>query len=136
MGSGVRFGVGVCLVHEAIDGSLNIADGSEDATLEALVGELGEEAFDGIQPGGRGWCKVEGQSGMLGDPFAHVRILVARVVVDDGWLALRSTSRRTGSAGVPDAVLDEVREWQNRPLDAVYPVIFFDALRVKIRERA
>ena len=35
---------------------------------------------------------------------------------------------------VTDAVLDEVREWQNRPLDRVYPVVFFDALRVKIRE--
>jgi putative transposase len=35
---------------------------------------------------------------------------------------------------VTDAVLDEVREWQNRPLDPVYPVIFFDALRVKIRD--
>jgi putative transposase len=35
---------------------------------------------------------------------------------------------------VTDAVLDEVREWQNRPLDAIYPVIFFDALRVKIRD--
>src|SRR5262245_28791945 len=35
---------------------------------------------------------------------------------------------------VTDAVLDEVREWQNRPLDRVYPVIFFDALRVKIRD--
>ena len=34
---------------------------------------------------------------------------------------------------VTDAVLEEVREWQNRPLDPVYPVIFFDALRVKIR---
>ena len=33
-----------------------------------------------------------------------------------------------------DAVLDEVREWQTRPLDAVYPVVFFDALRVKIRD--
>ena len=33
---------------------------------------------------------------------------------------------------VTDAVLEEVREWQNRPLDPVYPVIFFDALRVKI----
>jgi putative transposase len=32
---------------------------------------------------------------------------------------------------VTDAVLDEVREWQSRPLDPVYPVIFFDALRVK-----
>jgi hypothetical protein len=35
---------------------------------------------------------------------------------------------------VTDAVLDEVREWQNRPLEAVYPVVFFDALRVKIRD--
>ena len=35
---------------------------------------------------------------------------------------------------VTDAVLEEVRDWQNRPLDAVYPVVFFDALRVKIRD--
>src|SRR6202008_1553842 len=35
---------------------------------------------------------------------------------------------------VTDAVLEEVREWQNRPLEAVYPVVFFDALRVKIRD--
>src|SRR6516165_7748491 len=35
---------------------------------------------------------------------------------------------------VTDAVLDKVRDWQNRPLDPVYPVVFFDALRVKIRD--
>ena len=35
---------------------------------------------------------------------------------------------------VTDAVLDEVRAWQSRPLDPVYPVVFFDALRVKIRD--
>jgi len=35
---------------------------------------------------------------------------------------------------VTDAVMDEVREWQNRPLDPVYPIIIFDALRVKIRD--
>ncbi len=35
---------------------------------------------------------------------------------------------------VTDAVLEEVREWQNRPLDGVYPVVFFDALRVKVRD--
>ena len=35
---------------------------------------------------------------------------------------------------VTGAVLDEVRERQSRPLDPVYPVIFFDALRVKIRD--
>jgi len=35
---------------------------------------------------------------------------------------------------VTDAVLEEVREWQNRPLETVYPIVFFDALRVKIRD--
>ena len=35
---------------------------------------------------------------------------------------------------VTDAVLSEVTVWQGRPLEPMYPVIFFDALRVKIRE--
>ena len=35
---------------------------------------------------------------------------------------------------VTDAILEEVRDWQSRPLEPVYPVIFFDALRVKIRD--
>jgi putative transposase len=35
---------------------------------------------------------------------------------------------------VTDAVLDEVKEWQNRPLEALYPIVFFDALRVKVRD--
>ena len=35
---------------------------------------------------------------------------------------------------VTDAVLSEVTTWQSRPLESMYPVIFFDALRVKIRE--
>ena len=37
-------------------------------------------------------------------------------------------------SAVTDAVLEEVAEWQNRPLDASYPLVFFDALRVKIRD--
>jgi transposase-like protein len=35
---------------------------------------------------------------------------------------------------VTDAVWEEVGEWQNRPLDPMYPLVFFDALRVKIRD--
>ncbi len=35
---------------------------------------------------------------------------------------------------VTDEVMDEVRDWQSRPLDEVYPIIIFDALRVKIRD--
>jgi putative transposase len=34
---------------------------------------------------------------------------------------------------ITDAVLDEVREWQARPLDRVYPVIFLDAIVCKVR---
>jgi len=37
---------------------------------------------------------------------------------------------------VTDAVLDEIAAWQARPLEPVYPLVFFDALRVKIREEA
>lgn len=37
---------------------------------------------------------------------------------------------------VTDGVLEEVTAWQSRPLEPVYPVVFFDALRVKIREDA
>jgi putative transposase len=35
---------------------------------------------------------------------------------------------------VTDAVMAEVTAWQSRPLEPMYPVVFFDALRVKIRE--
>lgn len=34
---------------------------------------------------------------------------------------------------VTDAVEEEVKAWQNRPLDAVYPIVYMDALRVKVR---
>jgi putative transposase len=37
-------------------------------------------------------------------------------------------------SAVTDAVLDEVAEWQDRPLEPLYPLVFFDALRVKIRD--
>jgi putative transposase len=37
-------------------------------------------------------------------------------------------------SAVTDAVLEEVAAWQARPLEATYPLIFFDALRVKIRD--
>jgi len=37
-------------------------------------------------------------------------------------------------SAVTDAVLDEVAEWQGRPLEAFYPLVFLDALRVKVRD--
>lgn len=37
---------------------------------------------------------------------------------------------------VTDAVAEEVTAWQSRPLEPMYPVVFFDALRVKVRDEA
>jgi putative transposase len=36
---------------------------------------------------------------------------------------------------VTDAVLDEVRAWQSRPLDSVYPILYLDALQVKVKSQ-
>jgi transposase-like protein len=35
---------------------------------------------------------------------------------------------------VTDNVMDEVRSWQNRPLEAIYAIVYFDALVVKVRQ--
>ena len=35
---------------------------------------------------------------------------------------------------VIDAVTDEVKTWQNRPLEALYPIVYLDAIRVKVRD--
>lgn len=37
-------------------------------------------------------------------------------------------------SSVTDAVADEVKIWQNRPLDATYPIVYMDAVRVKVRD--
>ena len=39
-------------------------------------------------------------------------------------------------SSVTEAVMAEVMAWQARPLEPIYPVVFFDALRVKIKEDA
>jgi putative transposase len=36
---------------------------------------------------------------------------------------------------VTDAVVDELNEWQSRALDAVYPIVYIDALVVKVRDQ-
>jgi putative transposase len=56
------------------------------------------------------------------DIQAHVRELYGLVISPDLVSA------------VTNSVLDEVKTWQSRPLESVYAVVYFDALRVKIRD--
>ncbi|UUC91312.1 IS256 family transposase [Comamonas sp. C11] len=39
-------------------------------------------------------------------------------------------------SSVTDAVADEVKTWQARPLDAIYPIVYLDCIHVKVREGA
>jgi transposase-like protein len=41
---------------------------------------------------------------------------------------------KTTISAITDRVLEGMAEWQNRPLDSIYPVIFIDAIHVKIRD--
>ena len=41
---------------------------------------------------------------------------------------------KTTISTITDKVLDGMHEWQNRPLDPVYPVVFIDAIHVKVRD--
>lgn len=37
-------------------------------------------------------------------------------------------------SSVTDAVMDEVKAWQSRPLDALYPIVYLDCIHVKVRD--
>jgi len=37
-------------------------------------------------------------------------------------------------SNVTEAVMEEVRQWQTRPLEAIYPIVYLDCLVVKVKE--
>src|SRR3954466_4479985 len=73
----------VCLRQEAIDRLLEVDDAAKDAAPESLVGQLGEETFDRIEPGGRGRREMELEPRMPREPGADICMLVGGVVVHD-----------------------------------------------------
>ena len=102
------------------DGEMEIAvPRDREGTFEPRLIEKGQRRFEGfddkiISMYARGMTVREIQG--------HLKELYAVEVSPD--LISRVT----------DAVLEEVKDWQNRPLDPVYPLVIFDALRVKIRD--
>ena len=75
--------VGVVIVEEAVDGGLEVGDGSKHAAFEAALGQDGEKAFDGVEPRGRGRREVERPSWVARQPSSHGWMLMGGVVVDD-----------------------------------------------------
>ena len=44
------------------------------------------------------------------------------------------TGSLTLISSVTDAVMDEVKAWQSRPLDTLYPIVYMDCIHVKVRD--
>src|SRR5665213_158213 len=110
-GSGCDDGVGVSFPSEwlrvtvvlsevAVDGGLEVDDPQEGATSEPALGEGGEEAFHGVQPGGAGRGEVEGDAWVAGQPGDYLGVLVGGVVVEDDMHGL----------GGRDGLVDVVEE--------------------------
>ena len=62
------FGIGIALCEEAIDRGLEIDQRTERASFQPSLGQLGEEALDGIEPGRRFCCVMEHQARMVIEP--------------------------------------------------------------------
>jgi hypothetical protein len=75
--------LGIVILEEAVDGGLEVGDGSEDAAFETALRQDGEQTLDGVEPGGRGRGEVERPARMARQPLAHGEMLVRSVVVED-----------------------------------------------------
>lgn len=82
-GPGEGFGIIIGLVDKAVDGCLEIDDGSEDAAFELPLGEFGKEALDGVEPRARGRREVEDEARVTVEPLPHLGMLVGGVFVED-----------------------------------------------------
>ena len=55
---------------------------SQTATVEALPAQLGEEAFDRVEPGSRGRDEVKDEAGVPAQPGPHLGMLMSGVIVE------------------------------------------------------
>ena len=80
---GKGFGVFVCFCDEAVDSSLEIDEGVEDAAVEPPLGEFGKETFDSVEPRTGCWREVENKPLVAIEPSPDLWMLMGGVVVED-----------------------------------------------------
>ncbi len=121
-------------------GSPNTRNGHTPKTVQSEVGPLGlaipRDRDSSFQP--RLIPKGERRLGGLDDMI--ISLYAGGMTVRDIQHHLARTvgtelSPETISK-ITDAVLDEVNAWQHRPLEAIYPIVYIDALVVKVRDGA
>jgi len=125
--------------HPAGRGSPNVRNGSSPKTIQSEVGPLGLDiprdragSFDPrLVP--KGSRRIGG-----GLDEMIISLYAGGMTVRDIESHLGRTlgvevSRETISK-ITDGILEEVKAWQTRPLDPVYPIVYVDALVVKVRD--
>ncbi len=95
--------VGFC--QKPVDGGLEGNQGMNDAALQPPFGQLGEKAFDSIEPGGRGRGEMEGPARMPTQPLDNLGMLVGGVVVQDDVDQLPGRDFRLDRVEVADELL-------------------------------
>jgi len=75
--------VTVVVLDEIFDASNEFADAAEAAATNRLLSNEPEPAFDLVEPRGISRCVVDLEARPLGQPGAHLAMLVGSVVVDD-----------------------------------------------------
>jgi putative transposase len=119
-------------------GSGNSRNGFSGKTLTTEIGPVPVEvprdrngSFDPvIVP--KGARRIGGLSDMVISLFA--KGMTVRDIADHLDEIYGTKISHETVANITDAVAEEVRAWQNRPLEAVWPVLFIDAIIVKIRD--
>jgi putative transposase len=119
-------------------GSGNSRNGFSGKTLTTEVGPVPVEvprdrngSFDPvIVP--KGARRIGGLSDMIISLFA--KGMTVRDIADHLDAIYGTKISHETISKITDAVVEEIRAWQNRPLDEVYPVLFIDAITVKIRD--
>ena len=79
-----RSTIAVVGVDVARDRVLQMVDGMEGSASDPAARDGGEEALDGVEPGGRCRGEMERPARMIGEPFENLGLFVGGVIVDDG----------------------------------------------------
>jgi len=124
--------------HERVEGSDNARNGTRSKTVLTKAGPV-EIAVPRDRAGSFEPVVVAKRQRRLGAIEDVVLSLSARGLTHGDIAAhladvYGSEVSKTTISTITDKVLDGLGEWQNRPLDPVYPVVFIDAIHVKVRD--
>ncbi len=124
--------------HERVEGSDNARNGTRSKTVLTKAGPV-EIAVPRDRAGSFEPVVVAKRLRRLGAIEDVVLSLSARGLTHGDIAAhladvYGSEVSKTTISTITDKVLDSMGEWQNRPLDPVYPVVFIDAIHVKVRD--